>query len=336
MSAFRGLRGWLGVRQRFEFMATATMTVAMMAVAGALLLIPEPVLPALAGPPSADVAPQADLAPADPQIAPLHKLMESYGPVVVRQVCSEDGRVSVVLGHARQRPDIEQLAGEVEPAVTAVTGLWGRGWARAAVLVVASGPAEFAALTHTTGAVSDQVAAASVSDPFPRGGRPTGQRVVFAADAGRRLGPDGLRDTLRHELTHVAARAVTVDGAPQWVLEGFAEYAAHRGEQRSFAQLAPSLLAAARAGQLPAELPSDAAFVPGPGTDAALAYEQGWSVNAFVADRFGEPALVDLYRRLATGPADAAAVDSAVRAALGIGASDLVAHWRDWIRARAQ
>ncbi|MBF6470181.1 hypothetical protein IU427_34315, partial [Nocardia beijingensis] len=94
-------------------------------------------------------------------------------------------------------------------AVTEVTGLLGPDWARSAVVTVSSGPTEFAALTHAVGPVSNQVAAASVSDPFVPGTRPTGQRVVFAADAVRRLGPDGLRDTLRHELTNVAARAQT-------------------------------------------------------------------------------------------------------------------------------
>jgi hypothetical protein len=201
------------------------------------------------------------------------------------------------------------------------------------VVTVASGPAEFAALTHETGAVSDEVAAASVSDPFVPGTRPTGQRVVFAADAGHRLGSDGLRDTLRHELTHVAARAETADDSPLWVMEGFAEYSAHRDQQRPFVRLAPTLTARARSGDLPADLPPDAAFEPAPGTDAALAYETAWSAFTFTAAQFGEPKVVVLYRRLATGPQGPADLDAALRGTLGVGHTEFVARWRDWIKA---
>lgn len=328
MSALTQVRGWLAAKRRFEFVATVAAVIALTAIGGALVLLPRSGLE-LRPPPAVAEAAEPAL-PADPQLVELRRTMESYGPVVTQQVSDAGGRLSVVFGHPYQRADIDALVGDIDAAVTSVTQLWGTGWARAATVAVASSPAEFAALTHATGPVSDQIAAASVSDPFLPGARPTGQRIVFSADAGHRLGADGLRDTLRHELTHVAARAETVDGSPQWLLEGFAEYSAHRGENRAFAQLAPTLTAEARAGRLPADLPTDDAFVPG--ADAALAYEQGWSANTFIADRYGEPALVRLYRRMATGPKDAPAVDNVLRGTLGIGHAEFVARWRDWIR----
>ena len=333
MTALTRVRNWLAAKRRFEFVATVAMVVALTAVGGALVLLPKSALHVRPVPATADAA--VPSAPADPQLPELRRAMESYAPVVTRQVCAADGRLSVVLGHPYQRDDVDALAGDVGAAVAAVTQLWGTDWARHAVIAVASDPAEFAALTHDTGEVSDQIAAASVSDPFVPPAQPTGQRIVFSAAAGRRLGPEGLRETLRHELTHVAARAVTVDGSPQWVLEGFAEYSAHRGSDHTFAQLAPTLTAKARTGALPADLPADEAFAPTPGNDAELAYEQGWSANAYVAARFGEPKLVELYRHLATGPQDAPALDTALRSTLGIGHSDFVARWRDWIKARA-
>ncbi|WP_019928315.1 hypothetical protein [Nocardia sp. BMG111209] len=328
MSALRRFRGWLAARQRFEFVVTVAMMVALTAVGGALILLPKSALPAVR--PAPAVARAEDL-PADPQLPEVRRLMSGFGPVVAQQEAAEDGRVSMVFGHARQRGDVDLLAKEAGPAVTAVTELWGPDWSRAAVVVVASSTAEFAALTHATGTVSPEVAAASVADPFLPGTRPTGQRVVFAPDAARRLGPDGLRETLRHELTHVAARARTADGSPQWVLEGFAEYSGHRGEQRSLAQQAPTLTARIRAGALPADLPPDADFAPG--ADAALAYETAWSANAFAAARFGEAKLVDLYRHAATGPKDPAALDAAFRDTLGIGHDEFVTGWRDWLAA---
>ncbi|KZM73781.1 hypothetical protein [Nocardia terpenica] len=333
MSVLQRVRAWLGARRRFEFVATVATVIALTATGGALLLLPKSVLPQVRPMPAAAQAMTAD--PVDPQLAEVRRIMESYGPVVTQQVSDDDGRLSVVFGHPYQRGDVDTLAREIGPAVTEVTGLWGPDWARAAVVTVASGPTEFAALTHAVGPVSNQVAAASVSDPFVPGTRPTGQRVVFAADAGRRLGPDGLRDTLRHELTHVAARAQTTDGSPQWMLEGFAEYSAHRGEQRTFAQLAPTLNGRARAGQLPADLPADTAFAPTPGNDAALAYETAWSANAFTAAHFGEPKLVELYRRVATGPEDTPTLDGILHTTLGVDRAEFVAGWQDWIKTHA-
>ncbi|MBF6330196.1 hypothetical protein [Nocardia transvalensis] len=333
MTALLRVRTWLAARRRFEFVATVATVVALTAITGALVLLPKSALPKMRPEPAAAQF-AAPLVPADPQLAEVRRVMESYGPVVTQQVSAEDGRLSVVFGHPYQRAEVDTLAREIGPAVEAVTSVWGPDWSRAAVIAVASGPAEFAALTHATHTVSSEVAAASVSDPFLPGARPTGQRVVFAADAGRRLGADGLRETLRHELTHVAARARTVDGSPQWVLEGFAEFCAHRGEQRSFEQLAPTVTARARSGELPADLPSDAAFAPTPGNNAALAYEQAWAANAFTAAQFGETELVDLYRHLATGPKDSAALDDVLQDTLGIGHADFVSRWRDWIKSR--
>ncbi|MBF6174109.1 hypothetical protein [Nocardia blacklockiae] len=333
MTAWRGIRDWFAARRRFEFVTTVAMVIALTAAGGALVLLPKAALPKLRPAPAVAEAVSAPLDP-DPQLPELRRVMESYGPVVAQQVSGEDGRLSVVLGHARQRGDIDTLAREIGPAVAEITELWGPDWAQTAVVTIASGPAEFAALTHATGMVSAEVAAASVADPFVPGTRPTGQRVVFAPDASRRLGPEGLRDTLRHELTHVAARARTVDGSPQWVLEGFAEYSARRDEREAFARQAPLLAARARSGELPSELPADPTFTPAAGTGAALAYEQAWSANAFAAGEFGEAKLVQLYRGLATGPKDPAALDDTLRSCLGIGYPDFVARWREWIRSR--
>ncbi|MEV5650124.1 hypothetical protein AB0L57_17910 [Nocardia sp. NPDC052254] len=332
MSALPRAREWLARRGRFEFVVTVALVIALTAAVGALLLLPRSGLRAVPTVTPVDSAPPAH---ADPQVPDLRRVMSSYGPVVAQQVSGDDGRLSLVFGHPYQRGDVDQLAREVGPAVTAVSQVWGSDWAHEAVVAVASSSSEFAALTHATGPVSTEVAAASVADPFVRGSEPTGQRIVFAADAGHRLGADGMRETLRHELTHIAARAVTVDGSPQWVLEGFAEYCGHRGDHDSFSRVAPTVTARARAGQLPAGLPADSAFVPAPGNDAALAYEQAWSANAFVADRFGEADLVELYRRLATGPQDDAALDRGLRDTLGIGRTDFVTAWQGWVKARA-
>lgn len=332
MSALRQVRGWLGLRRRFQFVLTVAMVTALTGACCALIMLPNSVVPKLRAVVPAAAAPQSE-AIGDPQVPGLRRSMDSYGEVIAETVATGADRTGIVLGHTAYRPDIEVLSAELNAATAAVTQLWGADWSQQPVVVIASSPSEFASLTHATGDVPTEVAAASVADPFLSGSQPTGQRVVFGPEAGRRLGPDGLRAVLRHELTHIATRAVTVDGSPQWMLEGFAEYASHRGGQHAAADIAPTLTARARTGDLPRDLPSDAVFAPTSG-QATLAYEQAWAACAFVAAEFGEAKLVNLYRALATGPKDAATVDDILRDTLGTPREGLLARWRSWIVAR--
>ncbi|MEU0545193.1 hypothetical protein ABZ319_35505 [Nocardia sp. NPDC005978] len=331
MSALRQVRGWFSAKRRFEFCLTLVMVTGLTAACGALLMLPNSVLPTLRavapGPESGQVT------ASDPQVPQVKRLMEGYGKVIAESVTTGSNRGGIVLGHATRSADVDVLAGELAAATVAVSALWGADWSQAPVVVVAASTAEFAALTGSTGDVPAEVAAVTVSDVFRPGDRPTGQRVVFGPEAGRRLGADGLRTVLRHELTHVATRAVTAEGSPQWLLEGFAEYAAHRGSAGTVAEIAPALTARARTGALPAELPADVVFEPASG-QAALAYEQAWSACAFLADRFGEGRLVTLYRELARGPRDHAAVDAAFREVIATPYADFLTDWRTWITSR--
>ncbi|MFC9895483.1 hypothetical protein ACFVMC_17515 [Nocardia sp. NPDC127579] len=286
---------------------------------GALLLAPNWAMPKIR---SDQLGSAQRVAADDSRLAAVRGVMTPFGELTA--VESESG--GLVVGHPAQRADMAVLAEELAPATASITELWGADWARSALVVVASNPSEFAALARSTELLAREIAAVTVADPFARGRQPTGQRVVFSAEAGRRLGPDGLRTVLRHELTHVATRADTVDGAPQWLLEGFAEYAAHRGRQRGLAEVAPTVHARLRAGEIPADLPADRDFT---GADAAAAYEQAWSVCAFTAATYGEPRLLQLYRALATQTPDAA--DRILREVLGTGRAEFAAAWRAWL-----
>lgn len=328
MSALRGMRGWLSARRRFQFVATLVMVTALTAACGALLMLPDTVLPTLRAAEPGDSGPT----PTDAQVPQVRRLLDPYGAISAEAVSTAAGKVGVVLGHPAQQHEIDVLAGELAASTAAVTALWGSDWTQAPVVVVASSTSEFAGLTRSVGDVPAEVAASTVADPYRPGGPLTGQRVVFGPQSGQRLGDDGLRSVLRHELTHMATRAVTVDGSPLWMLEGFAEYTAHRGTGHPITRVAPTLTTRARAGDLPGDLPVDAMFEPGSGA-ASLAYEEGWSACAFIADRFGDPALVTLYRQLANGPKDRPATDAVFRSVLGTGYNDLVADWRGWITA---
>jgi hypothetical protein len=153
---------------------------------------------------------------------------------------------------------------------------------------------------------------------------------VFSPESADRLTDLTRVSVLRHELTHVAARAVTSDGSPLWILEGYADYVGYRGIEATFGALAPTLSAAVTENGPPTSLPADADFGAG-GDTARRAYESSWSLAAFVASEYGEERLDSLYRELAKGKATADQLDGRIYDALGIGADELVQAWGVWV-----
>ena len=243
-----------------------------------------------------------------------------FGPIATTRV-GIDGTDSVILAHPGQDDFAAALALDLPDAVRDVSQAWGGDWRRAVVVVTTGSAAEFTAL----GGVSDSaVAAVSVSDEAVAETPPTGQRIVFSPEAATRLTESTRNSVLRHELTHVAARARTVTGSPMWVLEGFADYVGYRDARLPFDRVAPNLV---RAHQ-PVEVPDDAEFA---GDAATIAYEKAWSIWAFVADSFGGGTIVPLYRALARGPVDAEGVDSVLAHTLGVSRADFVTRWNGWI-----
>ncbi|MDY6811403.1 MAG: hypothetical protein SW127_20730, partial [Actinomycetota bacterium] len=211
----------------------------------------------------------------------------------------------------------------------AVTAFWGDDWPRRAVLVATARPVEFSALARSAGT---DVAAAAAATVYSRVDSDddvaVGQRVVLTPSAVR-FSAAALGVVLRHELTHVAARVVTAAGAPLWITEGVPEYVGRKGTYVRFADAAPDLAVAVDAGQLPTDLPADADFAVD--SDAArIAYQSAWSVAAYVADRFGEDRLRELYLGVAATD-DPARQGGAIADALGISRAELVAGWRRWL-----
>ncbi|MET4614238.1 hypothetical protein ABIC28_005251 [Rhodococcus sp. PvR044] len=252
-----------------------------------------------------------------------------FGPVVVREV-ETGSHSSVVLGHSDQEELIDAIAADLADAVSSVTELWGPDWSQRALVVVSSSQEEFMEQVGADHSGSD-IAAVAVSDVVePGSDSATGQRVVFSPAASERLDEDTRHSVLRHELTHVAARAATTDGSPMWMLEGFADYAGHRDADAPVGRAAPILAAAVVAHGPPTRLPVDADFMAG-GERAQAAYELAWSVSAFVADRFDEPTLRELYVDLATGPVDSHELDVKLHEAVGLSASEFVTDWGRWV-----
>ena len=237
-----------------------------------------------------------------------------------------------VLYHPDDEDMAKRLAGELDSAVQAVDDVWGTGWPMRVAMELPATSTEMRALVGPDFPISS-VVAVSIADRVDRAHHAVqGQRVVLSPTGSRGLSPVALRVVVRHEFTHIAARADTVDGTPLWVLEGFADYVGYRSSGVSLGQGAPDLAEQVAAGDPPDELPSDAAFRSS-GHELDLAYQQAWTAMKFIGDRFGQAKLVEVYRALAgAGAEQPAQLDGQLRRLIGMDRAGLIAGWRDYLR----
>jgi hypothetical protein len=237
----------------------------------------------------------------------------------------------VVIGHQDTAAQVARIAAELDPAVQAVTAVWGQDWPRRAVVLLPSTPEELRALVGSQFAV-DTIAAVAVADRVDeRAHTAQGQRVVFNPGNAATLSDTGLRAVLRHELTHVAARGGTVDGTALWMLEGFADYVGYADTGVQLAQNAPDLVAAVRQSGPPAGLPPDTAFRADNG-ELSTAYQEAWSLALYVARHWDQATLVRLYRTVAAaGRQDDAQLDALLRPVLGVDRAGLITGWQTFL-----
>jgi hypothetical protein len=244
-----------------------------------------------------------------------------FGPVVARR-----GAASLVLAHPADETRLSAVAAVADEAVAAVTGLWGNGWPRRVVVIVAGSQDEMAAIVGASG--SDTAAETVADDADPS----TGLRVVLSP---ARLSSLGLRLVMRHEVTHVATWALThaSETLTTWLIEGLADYVANLGSRQAVTLAAGELRAEVASGRIPAALPANDEFTPG-GTRLPQVYEEAWLACRLIAARAGQDALVRLYRHVATStgsPRDA--LDAGLRDTLRLSTAQFTARWRQYVRA---
>lgn len=231
-------------------------------------------------------------------------------------------------------PGAEQTAVKVRDvlpaAIDEVSAFWGTDWVRRAAIVSTSTDAQFAGLTRTNPGDTAAAAAATVFTMIDtQHEQVVGQRIVLTP-AARTLSKEALAVVIRHELTHVASRLVTAASAPLWLTEGVPEYVGRKDTYRDLIDAAPELAAAVAAGDVPKALPSDGSF--SVETDAArVAYQSAWSFAAYVGKTFGDEKLRTMYVEVGKG-GDTSTTDEAMKSALGVDKSKVVADWRAWLK----
>ncbi|MFD8635150.1 hypothetical protein [Streptomyces sp. NPDC059533] len=237
------------------------------------------------------------------------------------------GAHSLVLGGEGQSPEtLSGIAAEADRAVPAVGAAWPRPWAGRVVVLV---PGTLEGMAGLLGRPAETVRGLGAVTTGQVGSGPApADRVVVNPQAYPELSGQGRRIVLTHEVTHVATRAATTAGTPQWLSEGFADWAAYRDTSTTPAQGAPTLARAVRRGEVPAALPGPEDFAFGGDPDAAArAYEGAWLACRLIAEKWGEAGLVRLYETAGREPLPTALAD-----VLGTDTDTLTRTWQESLR----
>ena len=134
------------------------------------------------------------------------------------------------------------------------------------------------------------------------------------------LGPQGRQIVLSHEATHVAVDALD-DAVPHWLSEGFADYVALADTDLPASVLAAQILTLVREDGPPGALPGRVEF-DGANEDIGAWYEAAWLAAQLIAERWGEPKLLEFYDRAVD---DGEAV--AFKQVLGVTKAEFVRTW---------
>lgn len=113
---------------------------------------------------------------------------------------------------------------------------------------------------------------------------------------------------MTHESVHALTGAPRAQGAPLWLLEGFADYVALRGLDLPLSRTAGQVIEQVRRDGLPTTLPSDAGFNP-TAQHLGTVYEAAWQVSVTLAERRSERDLVAFYEAVLGGTRWATALE---------------------------
>jgi hypothetical protein len=227
-----------------------------------------------------------------------------------------DQRGSVLRRYAR-------IADSVTPDVTAV---WGTDWNQHPVVIVPKSVGQLGRALDETEKFLTDFAAVTTGESGSAPPDKTAFRVWTNTTGLSDTGDLGREIVLRHEITHVATAAPDTPSVPLWLEEGFAEYVGYSTTTVPERSAWAELVTAVRKGTAPTTLPDEDAFHAGA---IDLAYESSDLACRLVAQKYGEAALVRLYRLVRSGTgSEAANLESALVAVTGSGTAAFVKAWR--------
>lgn len=234
------------------------------------------------------------------------------GPLTVRRTAD-----TLVLDAAPGAAAVERLARQAVTDVRAVLPQWRTG-------LVVEVPASTAALESALDAAEGEYAGiAAVTSATDGSAVPDSPIHVFLnPSVFGRLGDTGGQVVVSHEAVHVAAKAPN-SVAPQWLIEGFADYVALRDVDLPYSTTASQVIRQVRRQGPPRDLPGPTEF-DSADTHLGAAYEAAWLACVVLADRGGEQALVDLYAATDKG----ADLDAELRQRFGWSERELVTAWQ--------
>jgi len=165
-----------------------------------------------------------------------------------------------------------------------------------------------------------------------RAARVVSQRVLVSWPVFRSLDPVTRSRIVTHELTHAALAGTTSGRTPAWLVEGIA---LHTSGDRRLAEAARALERRPRPSLSALAAPDGIARTSGVRQSEAYAFAS--AAAAYVAERFGEKGLLDLYEvyndeALSGAAGDPRTTGRATRAALGIGRRRLERDLRAWLQ----
>ncbi|WP_433284102.1 hypothetical protein [Micromonospora sp. CA-244673] len=157
-------------------------------------------------------------------------------------------------------------------------------------------------------------------------------RSFFAA--GNTRGP---REIFRHEVGHSLVASLEdadkqdfFDGIENWIVEGFAEYLAHRGEPLRSSGRTPQARSIVRSGDWEGTLPGNADWDLSGRT--SFHYWLGHAAMTHLAEKYGEQKLF----QFVTARYQGATADQASRQVLGVPLAQFETGWAAYVRAQAR
>lgn len=234
----------------------------------------------------------------------------------------------LVLGNAKPSSSLKEQASQ---AVRDVTTFWGTDWDKRVLVVVPRSQKQLGNLLRRDGSSYSALAAIATAERNGGSGDAPAN-VVWVNPAGfAKINSLGRTIVLRHEILHVATGAAVPNEFPLWLEEGVAEYFGYRDSGVKQRIIASSLLSDARNGRVPSRFAKTADFSP---TNPRLsqAYEGSWWAARLIVEKYGEAALLRVYRTALAQSNEKTAVDVALRQELGISETELTSLWRASIK----